>query len=147
MLIFQPPTVHPINLVIEGSSMTILCIAMGTPMPTISLYISGRLVRQETTRHMVTVVHNVTKDMDQISCYADNGYGTPMQASRKITISRKFFFNQVIREKKNMSHIFMNFTEDQTEKILFFSMVLNLALLFFFCNHCCHYLPYYFTKP
>lgn len=73
----------------EGSSMTILCIAMGTPMPTISLYISGRLVRQETTRHMVTVVHNVTRDMDQISCYADNGYGTPMQASRKITISRK----------------------------------------------------------
>lgn len=86
----QPPTVHPINLVMEGSSMTILCIAMGTPMPTISLYISGRLVRQETTRHMVTVVHNVTRDMDQISCYADNGYGTPMQASRKITISRKY---------------------------------------------------------
>lgn len=83
----EPPTVHPINLVMEGSSMTILCIAMGTPMPTISLYISGRLVRQETTRHMVTVIHNVTRDMDQISCYADNGYGTPMQATRKITIS------------------------------------------------------------
>ncbi|XP_046473967.1 Ig-like and fibronectin type-III domain-containing protein 2 isoform X1 [Neodiprion pinetum] len=83
----EPPTVHPINLVVEGSSMTILCIAMGTPMPTISLYISGRLVYQETTRHMVTVVNNVTRDMDQISCYADNGYGTPMQASRKISIS------------------------------------------------------------
>lgn len=83
----EPPTVHPINLVVEGSSMTVLCIAMGTPMPTISLYISGRLVRQETTRHMVTVVNNVTRDMDQISCYADNGYGTPMQASRKISIS------------------------------------------------------------
>ncbi|XP_060521519.1 Ig-like and fibronectin type-III domain-containing protein 2 isoform X2 [Cylas formicarius] len=85
----EPPTVHPINLVIEGSSMTILCIAMGNPMPTISLYISGRLVRQDTTRHMVTVIHNVTRDMDQISCYADNGYGTPMQASRKIIISHK----------------------------------------------------------
>ncbi|XP_030759730.1 Ig-like and fibronectin type-III domain-containing protein 1 isoform X2 [Sitophilus oryzae] len=85
----EPPTVHPINLVIEGSSMTILCIAMGNPMPTISLYISGRLVRQDTTRHMVTVIHNVTRDMDQISCYADNGYGTPMQASRRITISHK----------------------------------------------------------
>ncbi|KAL1497939.1 hypothetical protein ABEB36_008819 [Hypothenemus hampei] len=83
----EPPTVHPINLVIEGSSMTVLCIAMGNPLPTISLYISGRLVRQETTRHMVTVIHNVTRDMDQISCYADNGYGTPMQASRKIIIS------------------------------------------------------------
>ncbi|KAG8287269.1 hypothetical protein J6590_042606 [Homalodisca vitripennis] len=85
----EPPTVHPINLVVEGSSMTILCIAMGTPMPTISLYISGRLVRQEVTRHMVTVIYNVTRDMDHISCYADNGYGTPMERRRKITISRK----------------------------------------------------------
>ncbi|XP_075980799.1 Ig-like and fibronectin type-III domain-containing protein 2 isoform X2 [Anticarsia gemmatalis] len=83
----EPPSVNPVNLVVEGSSMTILCIAMGTPTPTISLYISGRLVRQEVTRHMVTVIHNVTRDMDQISCYADNGYGTPMQASRKINIS------------------------------------------------------------
>lgn len=83
----EPPTINPVNLVVEGSSMTILCIAMGTPTPTISLYISGRLVRQEVTRHMVTVVHNVTRDMDLISCYADNGYGTPMQASRKINIS------------------------------------------------------------
>lgn len=83
----EPPTVNPVNLVVEGSSMTILCIAMGTPTPTISLYVSGRLVRQEITRHMVTVIHNVTRDMDQISCYADNGYGTPMQASRKINIS------------------------------------------------------------
>jgi hypothetical protein len=86
----QPPTVHPINLVVEGSSMTILCIAMGTPMPTISLYISGRLVRQEVTRHMVTVIYNVTRDMDHISCYADNGYGTPMERRRRITISRKY---------------------------------------------------------
>ncbi|XP_013190125.1 Ig-like and fibronectin type-III domain-containing protein 1 isoform X2 [Amyelois transitella] len=83
----EPPAVNPVNLVREGFSMTILCIAMGTPTPTISLYISGRLVRQEVTRHMVTVIHNVTRDMDQISCYADNGYGTPMQASRKINIS------------------------------------------------------------
>lgn len=38
---------------------------------------------------MVTVVQNVTRDMREISCYADNGYGTPMQASRTITISRE----------------------------------------------------------
>ncbi|KAF9805949.1 hypothetical protein SFRURICE_004161 [Spodoptera frugiperda] len=36
----EPPSVNPVNLVVEGSSMTILCIAMGTPTPTISLYIS-----------------------------------------------------------------------------------------------------------
>lgn len=40
-LAFQPPTVHPINMVTEGSSMTILCIAVGAPTPTVSLYISG----------------------------------------------------------------------------------------------------------
>ncbi|KAJ1522116.1 hypothetical protein ONE63_002427 [Megalurothrips usitatus] len=83
----EPPTVHPMNLVIEGNSMTVLCIAMGTPTPTISLYLSGRLVRQKTTRHMVTVINNVTRDMNEISCYADNGYGTPMQASKRIVIS------------------------------------------------------------
>lgn len=39
---------------------------------------------------MVTVIQNVTRDMREISCYADNGYGTPMQASRTITISREY---------------------------------------------------------
>lgn len=82
-------------MVAEGGSMTILCIAMGTPMPTISLYISGRLVRQEITRHMVTVINNVTRDMNHISCYADNGYGTPMQASRTITINCEYLLNIV----------------------------------------------------
>lgn len=41
---------------------------------------------------MVTVVQNVTRDMREISCYADNGYGTPMQASRTITISREYWW-------------------------------------------------------
>lgn len=72
--------------------MTVLCIAMGVPTPTISLYVGGTLVRQDTARHMVTVIHNVTTDMDQVSCYADNGYGTPMQASRRINISCKHIY-------------------------------------------------------
>ena len=38
---------------------------------------------------MVTVISNVTRDMTEISCYADNGYGTPMQSSVAITITRK----------------------------------------------------------
>ncbi|XP_063860088.1 Ig-like and fibronectin type-III domain-containing protein 2 isoform X4 [Scylla paramamosain] len=82
----EAPTVHPINLIVEGGKMTVLCIAMGSPPPTVSLYISGVLIHQDETRHMVTVVQNVTRDMREISCYADNGYGTPMQASRTITI-------------------------------------------------------------
>ena len=93
--------------------MTVLCIAMGTPLPTVTLYINGFPLRSEVrvqrskpsriiiesksiqeylsqvTRHMVTMVHNVTTDMGHVSCYADNGYGTPMQASRRITISSR----------------------------------------------------------
>ena len=76
-------------MVTEGNNMTVLCIAMGTPMPTVTLYLNGHPIRSAVSRHMVTEIHNVTRDMEQVSCYADNGYGTPMQASRKITISSK----------------------------------------------------------
>jgi len=57
-------------------------------MPTVTLYLNGHPIRSTVSRHMVTEIDNVTRDMGQVSCYADNGYGTPMQASRKITISR-----------------------------------------------------------
>lgn len=36
---------------------------------------------------MVTTIHNVTTDMEHVSCYADNGFGIPMQASKKVHIS------------------------------------------------------------
>ena len=69
--------------------MKVLCIAMGTPPPHVTLYLNGHPLRTEVTRHMVTNIHNVTRDMEHVSCYADNGYGTPMIASRKITIARQ----------------------------------------------------------
>lgn len=72
--------------------MTILCLALGNPAPTISLYVGGHLVRQDTSRHMVTVINNVTTDMEHVSCYADNGYGIPMQASKKIHISCEYTY-------------------------------------------------------
>lgn len=67
--------------------MTILCLALGNPIPTISLYIGGHFVRSEIGRHMVTIIQNVTKDMEKVSCQVSNGYGVPMQATRKIHIS------------------------------------------------------------
>ncbi|XP_043647954.1 Ig-like and fibronectin type-III domain-containing protein 2 [Drosophila teissieri] len=82
----DPPTVHPGDNIPEGGSMTILCLAFGNPAPTISLYVGGHLVRQDASRHMVTVIHNVSTDMEHISCYADNGYGVPMQATRRVNI-------------------------------------------------------------
>lgn len=86
----QPPTIHPSDIISEGGAMTVLCLALGNPAPTISLYVGGHLVRQDTSRHMVTVIHNVTTDMEHVSCYADNGYGIPMQASKKVSISCKY---------------------------------------------------------
>ena len=41
-------------------------------------------------RLLITVIHNVTTDMEHISCYADNGYGIPMQAAKKVNISCTF---------------------------------------------------------
>jgi hypothetical protein len=53
--------------------MTILCLALGNPVPNVRLYVGGHMIREETTRHLVTTVHNISTDMEHISCYADNG--------------------------------------------------------------------------
>ncbi len=89
--VVEVPTVHPMNLVLENGSMTVICVAMGTPMPTISLYVSGELIKQEKTRHLVAVISNVTRSMNLITCYAENGYGQPSEASKRIVIGRMFF--------------------------------------------------------
>ncbi len=72
--------------VIEGGQFSVLCIAMGSPAPAVTLYISGHPIRTETTRHMVTTIKNATKLMEDIACHADNGYGTPNLARRRIKI-------------------------------------------------------------
>lgn len=59
----KPPTVHPSDFVSEGNSMTIICLALGNPVPNVKLYVGGHFVREEMSRHMVTTVHNVTTDM------------------------------------------------------------------------------------
>lgn len=82
--------------------MTILCLALGNPAPTISLYVGGHLVRQDTSRHMVTVIHNVTADMEHVSCYADNGYGVPMQATRRVNICCELA--SVVKPPSNLIH-------------------------------------------
>ena len=41
----EAPAVHPRTGLIEGGSMTILCIALGTPTPRITLYLGGHPIR------------------------------------------------------------------------------------------------------
>jgi hypothetical protein len=76
------------NLLIEGGTMTVVCVALGDPLPTISLYINGKLIKQQKNRHLTASVENITREMDIVSCYADNGFGSPMQAARRIQVSR-----------------------------------------------------------
>ena len=86
--IVEVPTVHPNSIIMEGSSMTVLCVAMGTPMPVVSLYVAGALARQERTRHLVHVLPRVNRTMNVVSCYAENGYGQPAESSKRVVIGR-----------------------------------------------------------
>ena len=92
--IFQAPILHPAGSVNEGDNTTIICLAHGSPVPVITLYVNGHPLHSQTTNRMVTTIYNVTEDMGYISCLADNGYGTPMQASRNIVINSKFGFSK-----------------------------------------------------
>ena len=60
----------------EGDSMTVLCLAQGTPNPTVSMFAGGIKMMTKKTRHMSVVFHNVTRNMSKLTCLADNGYGT-----------------------------------------------------------------------
>lgn len=73
---------------------------IGDPTPTISLYINGKLIKQQKNRHLTQVVENITREMDIVSCYADNGYGTPMQSARRIQVSRKLLSFLFLPEEK-----------------------------------------------
>jgi hypothetical protein len=85
----EAPIITPTEDIREGSSVSVLCIAMGSPTPTVTLYIAGHPVRSEQTRHMITTIHNVTRHMRRIGCHADNGYGTPMHSTRSLNIDRR----------------------------------------------------------
>jgi len=78
----------PLNTVKVGGSMTVLCVATGLPAPRVIMSINGVELHSQITRHMITVVHNITKDVDLISCYANNGYGNPTLATKRVTVSR-----------------------------------------------------------
>ncbi|TRY80837.1 hypothetical protein TCAL_04329 [Tigriopus californicus] len=84
----EAPTIHPKDGILEGDSVAVLCIAMGSPKPNLTLYIAGHPIRMTQSRHMVTTIHNISRHMDRIACHADNGFGTPMLSSRQILIER-----------------------------------------------------------
>ncbi|GAB6027715.1 hypothetical protein CHUAL_001951 [Chamberlinius hualienensis] len=83
----ETPHIHPSSQVVEGSNLTVLCVAMGNPVPTISFFVNGILYAQQKTRNLVAVITNVTRSMAMVVCYAENGYGLGMQSSRRVYVS------------------------------------------------------------
>lgn len=91
--VVEQPIVHPAGIILEGSSMTVMCHALAAPMPTISMYVGGVLVDKRQTRQLISIVSNVTRSMNSVSCQAENGYGDPHQSSRRLLIGREFCFS------------------------------------------------------
>lgn len=76
------PVIIPNEPVIEGHNATALCVASGTPAPTLSIYVNGLLVRREERRHLTFTMTNIKRNMSTVTCYAINGYGPDMQSSQ-----------------------------------------------------------------
>lgn len=50
-----------------------LCIGLGNPVPTVSLYLDGHLVRSDNIRHLVTTIFNSSRVLNNVGCSATNG--------------------------------------------------------------------------
>ena len=46
---------------------------MGNPVPTVSLYLDGHLIRSDNKRHLVTTVFNASRIVKKVGCSATNG--------------------------------------------------------------------------
>jgi hypothetical protein len=57
----EAPAVHPRSGLIEGGSMTVLCIALGTPTPKITFYLGGHAIRLENCLEIKTIFYCFTR--------------------------------------------------------------------------------------
>lgn len=71
-VILAPPQLEPSGPIIEGSIMIVRCDATGSPIPTISVYVNGILVKTEETRHISYKLDYVQRNLTAISCQASN---------------------------------------------------------------------------
>lgn len=89
-----PPSINPpliINQPIEGNNITIMCVALGSPTPQISMFINGLLVQKKTDPYVVYHLVNLVRGQLTISCFASNGRGKDYASVQSRTeISVKF---------------------------------------------------------
>ncbi|RWS04782.1 Ig-like and fibronectin type-III domain-containing protein C25G4.10-like protein, partial [Dinothrombium tinctorium] len=69
------PVIIPAGPIVEGSVITVMCVGMGIPTPTVSLYVNGFLMKKDSRRHIALTIPNVQRNLTSITCVAVNGYG------------------------------------------------------------------------
>lgn len=80
------PLVIPAGPILEGVNMTVMCIGVGVPTPTVSVYVNGILQVQLPQHHVAITVPRVSRNVTKVSCFATNGYGHGAHSSTDIHI-------------------------------------------------------------
>ena len=80
---------RPVSEVSEGSTVTVLCLAQGSPTPRVALYMGGQKVSSQQTHYMAVIVQNITRQTAELTCIADNNYGAPAEATTTLAIHFK----------------------------------------------------------
>ena len=75
-----------VKAVEELGSLTVLCVAGGEPVPEVSLAVNGIILHTERVLLLSTLIHNVTRDMETVSCTADNGLDRPAEDVKLVTV-------------------------------------------------------------
>lgn len=76
------PVIIPYGPIVESTNVSLLCVAMGTPTPTLSLYVNGQLMRRDDRRLISYPLINVQRNLTSVGCYATNGYGKDAQSAQ-----------------------------------------------------------------
>lgn len=84
----QLPVVIPAGPIMEGSNVTFMCVAMGIPMPTLSLFVNGQLVVKREFRHVAYSIANVNRSLSSVACHAVNGIGQDTQSAQSSLLLR-----------------------------------------------------------
>ncbi|KAF7493386.1 Ig-like and fibronectin type-III domain-containing protein 2 [Sarcoptes scabiei] len=80
------PFVHPFPI-IEGSMVTIRCESIGFPIPNMTIYINGQMIKTETTRIINHSIDYVERNLSAIACQAVNEESRhPVQSFREVNV-------------------------------------------------------------
>lgn len=88
------PFVHPFPI-IEGSMVTIRCESIGFPIPNMTIYINGQMIKTETTRIINHSIDYVERNLSAIACQAVNEESRhPVQSFREVNVHCKLIRNR-----------------------------------------------------